>query len=61
MSYFKKNMPKKIFAAAKQYLNEIWPVSKKSLPTPGVYSYKSVLYIFMKILVFQFEWRHIID
>ncbi len=36
MSYLKKNKPKKFLRPAIQYLNEIWPVSKKVWP-PLVY------------------------
>jgi hypothetical protein len=31
-----KNKPKKFLRPSIQYLNEIWPVSQKSLATPGL-------------------------
>ncbi len=36
MSYLKKNKPKKLLQPAIQYLNKIWPVSKKSGHTPVI-------------------------
>jgi hypothetical protein len=54
MSYFKKNMQKKNLRPAKQYLNEIWPVSQKSLATPGIWNFlqkKKHLQNLMKVCI----------